>query len=351
MIDGPDHHFTFTQPINPLGAESLASLQTREAQRWLRLRIALNRRPYTLLGTIASLARLRAALVFTLPVICGATLAWWESGTLNGWALIFNLLAVLALTLGMNTLNELRAYKNARLAHAVDDHEPVATGYGLLAQGYIEPEIALNLGYLLVTMGILCNLWLTMLVGWPALFFTGLSFLLAYTYAHPPIKYGYWGWGLGEIGLLAAYGALPLINSYYVQGQALTWLAGAVSIPISLLCAIIGFNYNLLFERRDWRMRKRTIAVQIGPLRALDVSALLVIAVHVTIVGIVSLARLPFSTLLTLATLPMALGVYAQLQRDRFSQEESFLLYRVSVNAALWTGLLLSLALITDKLF
>jgi hypothetical protein len=84
--------------------------------------------------------------------------------------------------------------------------------------------------------------------------------------------------------------------------------------------------------------------------RGLDVSAVMVIAVHVAVVTIVSLARLPFSTLLTLAALPMALGVFSHLHREQLSVEESFWLYRVSVNAALWTGLLLSLALISDKL-
>jgi 1,4-dihydroxy-2-naphthoate octaprenyltransferase len=350
-VQGPDYNFASTQPVNPLGSESLASLQAREAQRRLRLRLIINRPASTVWDVMARLMRVRAALVLTLPVICGATLAWWETGALNPWALGFNLVAVLAMTLGMNAFNEQRDYKNARLAHAITENEPPATGYGLMVQGKVKPELGLNLGLLLLAVGILCSLWLTLLVGWPALFFAGLSILLIVFYASPPVEYGAQGWGLGEIGIFIGYGFLPLLNSYYIQGQTLSWLAGAVSLPIGLLCTLVCFNYSLIFERRDWLMRKRTLPVEIGPVRALDISAFLVIAVQVAVVAIVSLAGLPFSTLLTLATLPMALGVFSHLHREPLSVEERFWLYRVSVNAALWTGLLLSAALISDKLF
>lgn len=350
-MQGPDHPFASTQPINPLGSESLASLQAREAQHRLWLRTLLQQSPRTLVSILARITRLRAALVLTLPTLCGATLAWWENDSLNGWAFAFTLCAALALNLGMNALNEYRDYKKARLAHANADNEPLATGYGLMIRGWIAPGLVLNLGYILLAMSILCSLWLTLLVGWPALFFLGLSILLAYTYASPLIAYGHRGWGLGEVGIFIGYGFLPLLNSYYAQSQTLTWLAAAVSVPVGLLCVLTCFNYSLIFEYRDWLMRKRTLAVEIGPVRSLDVSALLVIAVYVTIVSIVSLARLPFSTLLTLAALPMAIRVFAQLSREQASVEERFWLYRVSINAALWTGLLLSVALVTDKLF
>jgi 1,4-dihydroxy-2-naphthoate octaprenyltransferase len=114
---------------------------------------------------------------------------------------------------------------------------------------------------------------------------------------------------------------------------------------------LLQHNYNLLFERRDWLMRKRTLAVSLGPLRALDVSALLIVAVHVSIVAIVSLAQLPFSVLTTLLALPIALGALARIDRERVATEDLFPVYKAGVVASLWTGLLFCLALVTATLW
>jgi 1,4-dihydroxy-2-naphthoate octaprenyltransferase len=136
-----------------------------------------------------------------------------------------------------------------------------------------------------------------------------------------------------------------------VQGSTLTWLAVVTALPLGLLCLLVCFNHNLVFERRDWLMRKRTLAVSLGPLRALDLSALLALSVYVGIVAIVSLARLPFSVLLTLAGLPVIMGAFGQIHREHLAIEDTYLLYRATVSSTIWMGFLFSLALLSDKLF
>jgi 1,4-dihydroxy-2-naphthoate polyprenyltransferase len=228
-----------------------------------------------------------------------------------------------------------------------EETDPLATGYGVLGRGLVESELAPNLGLILLAISAVCGLWLPVLAGWPPLFFAGLSVLLVYFYANPPLQYGRRGWGLGEAGLFVGYGVLQTLNSYYVQSQSISWRVLLICIPLSLLCVLVQHNYNLLFERRDWLLRKRTLAVSLGPVRALDVSALLTVVVHVSIVAIVSFAQLPFSTLLTLVALPVALGAFASIDRERLAMEDLFQVYKAGVNATLWTGILFCLALIT----
>jgi 1,4-dihydroxy-2-naphthoate octaprenyltransferase len=348
-VPGPDHLLASTQPINPLGADSLAALQAREAQRRLRLRLLLNQPPRTLLGTLAHMTRWRAALALTMPVFCGAMLAWWELGQLNPLTLGFHVATVFTLALGIHALMEYHDYKRALAANAQSENELLATGYGLMMHGRVAPELAVNLGHILLAISILCSLWLALLAGWPALFFMILSFVLIYGYTSPPFYSGYRGWGLGELSLLLGFGLLPVLNSYYVQSGALHWLACVVGLPFGLLSMLIFFNYNLVFEHRDWLMWKRTFVVEVGPLRALDIGSLLTVAVHVAILAIVSLAQLPFSTLLTLAALPFALNAFSQLRRETITVEDSFQLYRTTVTAMLWIGLLFSTALIANR--
>ena len=344
-----EQRYASMQPANPLGVESLAALQAREARRRLHLRRLLMRSPRTVVDVLGRMMRLPAAVALTAPVFCGAMLAWWEVGAFNGLALALNVAATLTLALGVHALSEYRDVKRAFQTNATDASDPLATGYGLMARGYIDPDIALNLGHILLAISALCGLWLPIIAGWPPLFFAGLSVLLVYFYANPPLRYGDRGWGLGEAGLFVGYGLLQTVNAYYVQSQAISWRVLVVSIPLGLLCVFVQHNFNLLFERRDWLMRKRTLAVTHGPLRGLDLSALLVVTVHIAIVAIVSLARLPFSALLTLAALPVALGAFSRIDRERLAMEDLFLVYRAGVNAMIWTGLLFCLALITAR--
>jgi 1,4-dihydroxy-2-naphthoate octaprenyltransferase len=344
-VPGRDQQYASTQPINPLGVESLATLQAREAHRRLQLRKLLMRSPRTVVDVLARLTRFSAALALTIPVLGGAAVALWEGNQIHGLALALNLVATFTLLLGIHALAEYRDYRRAVAAHATNEVEPLATGYGLLVRGLVEPDIALNFGHILLLTSALCGLWLPIISGWPPLFFAGLSVLLIYFYVNPPLALAGRGWGVGETALFVSLGLLQTLNSYYVQNQNISWLALLICVPFGLLCVLIQHNYNVLFERRDWLIRKRTLAVELGPLRALDVSAFLAVAVHIAIVAIVSLAALPYGALVTLAALPIALGAFARIDRERLATEDLFQVYKAGVAATFWVGILFCAAL------
>lgn len=351
-MQGPERPSSSTPSIESLpGAPSLASLQAREAQRRLKLRLSLSRSPRTIGGVLTRILRVNAAVAFLAPTICGAALSWWEVGRFHTATFWFSVGAMLLVTLGANALGEYRDYKSARSVNVTTGHDPLITGYGLMAHGKVAPAIALNLGYMLLTAGALCYLWLALLSGWPSLFFSIMTLLLIYGYVNPPLRYAYQGWGVGEAGIFLGYGLLPFLNSYLVQGEMLSGLALAVSVAFGLLVAVIFGNYNLIYERRDWLMRKRTLVVECKPSRALDCHATLILLAYVVILLIVSVAYLPLVTLITIAALPTALGAYSQLRRNHLAPEDSYQLYKTTINATIWTGLLFSLALIGDKWF
>jgi len=349
-----EHNFAATQPLRQ--APDVASPAALPASGLgARSRNAFHRPPLTLIGTLSRLTRANAAVAVTIPPLCGAVLAWWEGANFSPLAFGFTLLGALTMTLGMNALYEHYDFTHARQsASAPELHpnpEPVMTGYGLMVNRIISAELGLNLGYFMLVLSLLCTLWLTLLAGWPVLFFSGLSFILAYAYATPPIYYGYRGWGLGEIGLFFAYGLLPVLNGYFTQSQTLTLLSLWVSMPLGLFSALLFFNYNLIYEYRDWLMHKRTLVVNLGAARALDVGAIAVVIIYTAILSIVSIAHLPLITLVTLATLPTALGGFSRLRTTQVTVEDRFLLYCTTVNAAAWTGLLFAAALFVDKWF
>jgi len=354
-----DQNFTSSQPLPPTPNQQISPVaQTRADTVRLQRHAAIHRAPRTVWGMFVRLTRTNAAIALTMPSLCGAILAWWQLGVFHSLAFIFHLGSILTMALGINALNEHCDYRHAQKAISTGDmsvqsalrSETMMTGYSLMTNGIITPTATLNLGYWMITASLLCSLWLTLLVGWPMLFFSGFTLILAYAYAHAPLQYGYRGWGVGELGIFVGYGLLPIVGSYYSQGQTLSWLPIWVSLPLGLLSTLLFFNYNLVHEYRDWLMHKRTLVVSIGTERALDVSAIVVLVVYIAILGIVSLSHLPLSVLVTLAALPIALGAFSQVRRAQVTLEHRVLLYSTTVNAMIWTGLLFSFALISDKL-
>jgi 1,4-dihydroxy-2-naphthoate octaprenyltransferase len=122
------------------------------------------------------------------------------------------------------------------------------------------------------------------------------------------------------------------------------------ALPFGLFTLLLFFNYNAVHYRRDWLIHKRTLTVNLGLGRAMDLSALLTILAYISLLLIVTLTDLPLVALLALAALPMGLRVFARLDRDHLTSDDCLLVYRTSVHAAVMAGVLFSAALVLDKL-
>lgn len=298
------------------------------------------------------LVQWRTVLALGMPTVAGAMLGWWQSGTVDLTRLFLLLSGALGMVLGIALLNDNRDYGYAQHSNGGKTvPELFATPYHLLAAGQLPAQQVNAIGYGLLTYSALAQLGLFFLVGWPVLFFYVVSLLFLYTYATPPIRYGYRGWGIGEVGVLFGYGIFPLVGSYFIVGGAISWLPVWVSLPFGLLMVLCFFTHDLVHYRRDWLMRKRTLVVSLGPLRTFDVGSLLTILIYAALLAIASLAHLPLSTLVTLATLPLALGSFSRLRHEQPHLEDVFRLHLATLNVAIWTGILFCTALLADKAF
>ncbi|MBX3015351.1 MAG: prenyltransferase [Caldilineaceae bacterium] len=347
-----EHHFASTQPMKPLPGQPLTTAASRQRVNDKRLQQFLYGAPDRTFTLVLRLLRLRMTVALWIPTLAGAVLGWWHTGHGNTLTLTLLFTSTLALVAGITLLNDNLDY---RYAQKENDSRPAqalyATPYHLLLHGQLQSYQVSLCGYLLVLASLLGQLGLFFLVGWPVLFFYALTFLLLYTYAAPPVRYGYRGWGLGEIGVLLGYGILPLIGSYFIVGRTINWLPVWVSIPFGLLTVLIFVNYNLVHYRRDWLMRKRTLVVGLGPLRTFDLSALLTAVIYAVLLTIASLAHLPISTLVTLAVMPLALGSISRLRQEQPPVEDTVRLHRTTLHASIWTGILFCATLLADKVF
>lgn len=302
--------------------------------------------PASLLARVAAATRPDVALALTAPAIYGAVMGWWQTGYFSPLTFFFLLTGVLSSALGYQLLSTVYDYRQSLEPQAGATDDQPTTPFAWLAGGALPPGLLSSAGWLFLSLGGMSALWLALLAGWPMLFFSGLSILLIFASFMPPVRYAARGWGVGELGLGLGFGMLPLLAGYYTQANAsLSWLPAAAGLPLTLLAFLVIFTQNIGAWRRDWRMGKRTLPVLLGPGRAVDLAAGLTMGAYTAILFVTVLSRLPLWGLAGLATLPLALGAYADLHRDEVKPEEGYRLRDTAAKATIWTGVLLCLAL------
>lgn len=343
-----ENHFSSTQPLNPLTPSSGSTDATLAALPW-RLQRRLFHPPQGPLEFVVRIFRPAFTLALLTPIIAGGVLSWWQNGSADPTNFLIGLAGSLATVLGTNLLHEYFDYQAA--LHHSDlkfAHRLFATPYHLLMAERLTGQWVKTVGAIGLLLGLAATGLLFYRTGWPILFFYTLSTLLMITYSAPPLRHGYRSWGIGEIGIFLGYGLLPLLGSYYLYSQTLSLLALWVTIPFGAITVLLFAGYNFIHHRRDWLMGKRTFVVTAGPLRALDINALLILILYAAFLCIASLAHLPVITLLTLAALPLALRPY-HLRTEEWGTSEGFQLYTITINAMMWTALLFCFSLWLDK--
>lgn len=305
--------------------------------------------PRTFAGALVLVTRVELLLALLFPTLVGVMLAWWEMGRIN---IVNSLLALFTVGTGLLAIHLLAEYKDYRFSMTPEakyvDERPFA-GSSLLIRRLFLPHTVLGFSIILFLLSAATLAWLVLLAGWPVLFFLGLSGLLYYLRVAPPAVHGYLAWGLGEIGCFIGVGLLQLLNSYYVQFGSLTALPFYVGASAGLLAILTPFTHDLIYRRRDWISRKRTLAVTLGDKRSLYFSALIILAVYASFFGLVIAAAMPLSILISLAALPIMVGGMKHMHNEQPTPAQRLLFYRATIKGSVYTWLLFLFALWIDK--
>jgi 1,4-dihydroxy-2-naphthoate octaprenyltransferase len=302
--------------------------------------------PPSLLQRVLVALRPDLALALTTPAIYGAALGWWQTGQFSWLLFGFLLVGVFASAVAFQVLSTVYDYRRSLQPGVGATDDLPTTPFAWLAGGALPPGLMLSAGWLFLTLGAVSALWLTLLAGWPMLFFSGLSVLLVLASFLPPVQYAVRGWGIGETGLAVGFGVLPFLAGYYLQaGSSLNGLPVAGALPLLVLVFLVIFTANLGAWRRDWRMHKRTLPVQLGSARAFDLAGGLTWGAYLVLMFVTVFSRLPLWSLLGMATLPLALGAYAELRRHDLRPEDGYQLRDTVAKATIWTCVLLCVAL------
>ena len=262
------------------------------------------------LALLAQATRAKVLPVMLAPVAVGATLAWSHTGSFAwGWFLV-TLLGAAAMHLGANVVNDYFDEESGADAAAREDPASLATGTGLIASGVMSRGATMRLAAGLFAIGLACGIVLAAARGWLVLLLGAVGFVLAVTYVAPPVRYGYRGRGLGEIGIFMAFGYLPLVGSYYVQTGDITPDAAWASLVPGILTTLVLFHHHFLHWQADARAGKMTPVAVLGPDRSLVISLMTIVVAYGILIG-QSVAGLwpPGAVVAVVGAVPLAAAV------------------------------------------
>ncbi|MBA3943829.1 MAG: 1,4-dihydroxy-2-naphthoate octaprenyltransferase [Herpetosiphonaceae bacterium] len=235
----------------------------------------------------------------TIPVVLGGSIAAYEGRFHHPWWLLLALIGSIAIQAGTNLVNDYYDYKKG-----ADGPQSLGNG-GSIRRGELTPRQTLGGGLLAFTIGSVIGLYLVYVTG-PFIFWLGLfSVLCGYFYTAGPFALAYVG--LGEIAVFIFMGPVMVIGSYYVQTQHVSGLALLASLPVACLVAAILHANNLRDLDSDRQIGKRTLATLFGRAGANLEYYVLVGGTYISLAVLVVLGLVPWLTLISLLTLPLAI--------------------------------------------
>jgi len=275
------------------------------AQRWGYPGSTLNQR----FERFATVTRANVVPVMAMPVSIGAALAWKREGIFRPLPFALTLVGAVAAHLAANVTNDIFDFRSGadERAIAMAAEGTLDTSSGALTGGILSEQQANLVAAGLWGTALLCGLGLTKTSGPAVLGLAAAGFGLGTLYVAPPLAYGYIGRGLGEAGILASFGLLPTLGSYYTQTGKLGWAPVVAAFPPGLFTTDVLLNHHFFHWRSDKAAGKMTPVAMLGERRAAQLSRGMVIAACVSVLLGIKAKVYPITALAGLAAAPPVL--------------------------------------------
>jgi 1,4-dihydroxy-2-naphthoate octaprenyltransferase len=233
-----------------------------------------------------------------IPVVLGGSIAVYDSN-LNLGLLALTLLGASAIQAGTNLVNDYYDYRRGA-------DRPDAPGMNAaLLRGELTPRQILTGGLVAFGLGATIGVYLVSVAGMFILWLGLLGILVGFFYTAGPFALAYNA--LGELAVFIFMGPMIVIGSYYVQAQAVSLPVVLAALPVGCLVAAILHANNLRDLEHDRQVGKYTLATLLGRGRGNIEYYLLIGGTYLSLFITVLLGIAPWLTLISVATLPLAL--------------------------------------------
>ena len=164
---------------------------------------------------------------------------------------------------------------------------------------------------------------------------------LGYSYQGPPFRFGYQG--LGEIICFICFGPLAVTAAYYSQTQTWSQTSISASIIVGIATSLILFCSHFHQVKEDLAAGKRSPIVRLGTATSAQLLPWFGGSIYALSGLFVIFGIFPVCTLLTWASLPLALKLFRHVQQYHNQPEQVSNCKYIAVAMHFCSGLLLGL--------
>ena len=247
----------------------------------------------------------------TMPVIFGTVLAIaYGDASFSFVNFFLAFLGMVILHSGANILSDIYDYRKGL------DEVPNPTSGGIV-RGYINMKEAKIASFIFLVTGALIGFYLTYVTGiWLLVIgLVGLFIGVFYTSGtRLALKYN----GLGDFAVFMNFGILGALGAYYVQTSQLSWIPVLWAVPMSTLVIAILHANNWRDITSDKKKNIFTVASLLGDKKSLRYYGFLIYGPFIMVLALILIPFflipgtdfMPFTFLITLLALPLAIGLW-----------------------------------------
>ena len=272
-----------------------------------------------------------------VPVFLGLAAAAYDRHFSLGLAAL-TLVGAIAVHLGLNVANDVFDTMSG-----VDDMNFTPTkfsgGSRVLQYGLVNMRQMMTLAAVFYGVAIIVGLVLVAISGLGLLWLGVAGILISFFYTAPPLRLVHRG--LGELCVALGFGPIMVLGAYFVQTGHYALRPLILSIPVAILVMLILYANEVPDRFADAKAGKRTLVVRMQPAAVIRGYVVGVAAAYLVVIAGVAFGVLPWPTLISLLTVPLAYQTWKGLKAHYDSPYQLMSYLGKNVNLHLSTGVLL----------
>jgi 1,4-dihydroxy-2-naphthoate octaprenyltransferase len=295
------------------------------------------------------LGRAHYTTIVVAATLAGGLYVYWRGEPVFWVNLPLAVLGAFFAHVAANVINDVYDFRSGVDTLAPTRDSPDFGGSNVLTGGLMTPGegFAWGVGFAVVALGLGAAIALS--AGWGVFIPALAGALIAFQYVAPPLRFGYLGHGLGEVGILIAFGPLTVAGAAWAVGGKWSWGAAAAGLFVGLNIVAILYCHHFTHPEADRQVGKMSPVAVLGKAAALRLAWLLPVLSAATLVVVVACRLLPVIALLALVAPAMFSQALAKTKPDA-SIEGFGNLTRAAAGAATVGGAVLALALLAARL-
>jgi 1,4-dihydroxy-2-naphthoate octaprenyltransferase len=288
------------------------------------------------LSTWLRAIRIRFLLASVIAVSNGLAVAYWKYATIDPLHAALTYIGVVFLHASVDLLNDYWDHK--RGIDSATKRTKFSGGTGVLPENLLTPRAVYLAGIIFLILGALIGAYFVALRGITIAVILGFAVVAIYFYSTTIVNAG-----LGEL-FVAIKGAMIVLGTLYVQNAVLEPAALYVGAIVGILSATVLFVNSFPDYEADMSKGRRTLVIMLGRKIASAVFPMFIIVAYAMIVAGIFLGFTKVYSLISLASIPLAIKSVLQLRNEPEYIESIVPAMASAVTYSRITGFLLALS-------